>query len=310
MMNPITEALIRERLQKIFAAMLEDHYDYESTRLELQRLLSKSIELNLPIYQVEALKNLGILHAINGELQEGMRYHEEAHALAVKHQYTSGIFNALNNLSNIYDRMGQSARATRLIREALKLAQAHVELKPRIILAGTNLGNLLCSQELYLEAEETFKYCLKIYNELTLRERRDDVASRHLMAIYSGLAMIYIERRKYRIAREYLMLADGMLQEDSIFGRLLIMYLVGIRLAYHDPETSTELDEKLAIIDSTTTGKKTSRGEAAHLLYREAHYWQNHAKPDMMRLFAERSAQLYKDMGDSDNLAKVQKMLT
>ncbi len=309
MSNSITKALIRERLQYIYTQLLQGDFERNRIQSELHRLLEKSIELDLPLYQFEALKNLGVLHAILGELDQGLDYHLQAQTIAEKNDYISGIFNILNNLSNIYDRIGQPQKALQTIRQALEMAQTHPELKPHIILAGTNLGNLLCSQELYLEAETIFKYCMQVYHDLMINHRRDDIASRHLIAIYAGLAIIYTEQHSYRIAREYATLAESLLQNDTVFSRRLMAHLVKTRLAYYEPQSRTELQDQLSKVEQIIQQYAVLKGEIAHLLHREALYWRKRSKTELARHFAHQAKQIYETVNDQNNLMAIEALL-
>ena len=72
-----------------------------------------------------ALGNIGLIYSDQGELDEALKYHQEALAIHKEVGYRQGEANQLGNIGLIYSDQGDLAAALKYLKEALEIFEAH-----------------------------------------------------------------------------------------------------------------------------------------------------------------------------------------
>lgn len=160
-----------ERQRKLVDELNAQAYDerYNNTQLTLQfarDALEKAQKIHYTEGEAWAWRNLGIGHAIKGELEQAESCLKKAIALFEQLEHPRGLGLSYSNLGTVYQQMGRLDKAVEYLVRSLRYLQLIPELAFFYAQALANLGSLFGELEQYELAREYHEKALKIHESV------------------------------------------------------------------------------------------------------------------------------------------------
>ncbi|MEX0966882.1 MAG: adenylate/guanylate cyclase domain-containing protein [Bacteroidia bacterium] len=185
---------------KVEALLSLSKYYFNSDPLKTvkygEEALKLSEEMNYKKGAAVALKNIGIGHYIQGDLENALLRWESSREVFEEIGDKPGVANILSNQGAVYFDQGSYEKAMQLYLQALKVAEETGD-KLRIATLCINIGAI------FSEKEETFSRALQFYNRaLPISEELEDQDA--IGTVNSNIGEIYTKMEQYDSALHFL----------------------------------------------------------------------------------------------------------
>lgn len=232
--------------------------DPEAARRKAEEARLAAQKASFPTGEAYALKNIGLVHAIQGKYVEALDFYEQSLRLFRQQDNKVGIANLLNNIGSIYANKGDDAKALEYCLQSLKIAEQTGD-PTRIMSALINVGSIyynkkdpkalnyllqalpLCQKagdmqafgiiagnigEIYADAGDD-KHAFEFYNKVLAV----DPQSLSAAYAYNGIGKIYLRKGDYprALQQHFRALAISEKLDDKLFR---MRTLKGIANAY------------------------------------------------------------------------------
>lgn len=259
---------------------------YGGYALELAR------ELRFASGEARALNNIGVVHHLQGRLDEALVFYERAAGVYTRAGHLKGTASVLSNIASVYQASGDYERSMAYYTRSISVARKAGD-QQRIAIALGSIGILYYDQGFHAKALTCY------LQSLSIRERLDD--KQGMAYALGNIGLIYDAQKNYPKALEYynrsLRIRQQLNDQQGI-----ATSLINIGMVYY---AQGRFDESLDYFTHATRISEEcgfKRGLAASLIntgdvYREKAQYREAA------LYFEKALRINTELGDQQGIA-------
>lgn len=184
--------------------------DYETGLKYGEQALALAKNLNFKNGIASSYNNMGIIYMYQNNFSDAMQCYQTALEVYKENNNLPGATNTYGNMSGIYMYLGNYPEALKINFSVLKIHEANHDTQ-RVASTNNNIGQLYLNQKKYNEAINYFSLALKLYQSINDKEG--------IAITYNNTGLVYMNRRQYQEALHYFNMALKTYEEtDNTYG--------------------------------------------------------------------------------------------